>query len=58
MINIGIIGAGIIGNQMKNRFLKEGDVNISWICDIELQKAKKLAENTSAKNNRRLSNDS
>lgn len=49
MINVGLIGAGIIGNRLKNRFQEEEDVNISWICDLNLQKAKKLAENTNAK---------
>lgn len=49
MNNIGIIGAGIIGNRLKNRFLEEEDVNISWICDLDLQKAKILAKNTNAK---------
>ncbi|MCE7735947.1 MAG: Gfo/Idh/MocA family oxidoreductase [Candidatus Heimdallarchaeota archaeon] len=49
MIDIGIIGAGIISKRLKNRFLEEKGVNILWICDLDLEKAKLLAENTNAK---------
>lgn len=49
MIKIGIIGAGVIGTRLRNRFLQEDDVEITWICDVDPVKAGALAEETNAK---------
>jgi predicted dehydrogenase len=49
MIKVGIIGSGIIGTRLKNRFLKEENVEILYFCDTDIEKARLLSVNTNAK---------
>ena len=52
-LQVAIIGAGIIGNRVSGQFMRNSDVEIRWICDIDLDKAKTLA----AKYNSKVTSD-
>ena len=43
LMKFGIVGAGVIGRRFANVFSATGD-EILWICDLNLAKAEKLAE--------------
>ncbi len=45
----GIVGAGIIGEQHKDALIKNDSCVIQAVCDINTDKAQKLAEGTSAR---------
>ena len=47
--NIGIIGAGIIGNRLAQSFNKHPDISIKTICDLDISRAEELAEKYSCK---------
>ena len=49
MIEIGIVGAGVIGKRLLGRFTQEKDVHIRWICDIDVNRAKEIVEDSSTK---------
>ena len=46
MMRIGIVGAGIIGISHKNAIMKNGRCSLAAVCDIAIEKAKKLVEDT------------
>lgn len=48
MLRIGVVGAGIIGESHKEGILKEGNSCMAAVCDLDIEKAKKLAEGTDA----------
>ncbi len=45
---IGIIGAGIIGNRLAQSFEKHPDIEIKRVCDLDIDRAKILAEKYNA----------
>ena len=49
MINIGIVGAGAIGEVHKETIRKNKNCELIAICDISVEKAETLAEGTKAK---------
>lgn len=49
MFRFGIVGAGIIGEEHKEALLLNPECQITAVCDIEIEKAAKLAEGTSAR---------
>ena len=48
-LNFAIIGAGVIGTRLASSFSKVPEITISYICDIDLDKANVLASKYSAK---------
>ncbi len=46
MMRIGIVGAGIIGVSHKNAIMKNSRCILAAVCDIAIEKAKKLVEGT------------
>ena len=48
MIRIGIVGAGAIGNAHKIGIERNPDCVLSAVCDLDIEKAKKIASGTEA----------
>lgn len=43
-LRVGIIGCGVISKTHSEAFLKLPDIELRWACDLDLERAKKLAE--------------
>ena len=49
MLRIGVVGAGIIGDAHKKAIEKSSDSCMAAVCDLDIEKAKALADGTDAR---------